>query len=203
MSKQSDISDVFGDHDGGGYCYGVYSGGHLNLDSCNVFGIHSGVSSFGTLYANGGTYTGVLHGGIYFTSFGTNTSSYVQNATIAAGDYSEYDWSIVNGYCAAAFYVGGNTSANYINAYIDNCTIVNPIGYAFRMRTTKGEHDNSVYISNTTLDLGGRTSGDLISIDSGSNLLVHVGKGTNITTDMTSNPGALVFTDEVYSYSAE
>lgn len=136
---------------------GVWCSGHLIMRDTNVYGAHAGVTVQGTCYINGGIYKGYGHGGIYLA--GTSGPHYFYNA--------EFDWcpmadgtvaDTVAGTNGAGFYIGG--TSNQI-AYFDNCdfNMIDANGetyknaelpfYGIVMRTSGGEKNNVVYISNS------------------------------------------------------
>ena len=169
---------------------GVSNKGTLTINDCYVFGTHCGLSNHGTLYVNGGTYEGYGHGGFYFA--GTGTTSYARNAVIR-------DCDMPDGYTATAtrngagFYIGGAADNNNNNVYMDNCKIHGSnLGQVFVLRGSSGEVNNSLYISNSTIDDGAR-----IRIDNDTHKL-YIGKGNNFTAEDTSLPSAVVETDDVY-----
>lgn len=136
---------------------GVWCKGHLIMENCYVDASHAGVTVQGTVYVNGGKYNGYGHGGIYLA--GTAGPHYFYNA--------EFNWApmqdgsvsdIVAGTNGAAFYVGGTSNQT---AYFDNCkfNMVDANGetykdsvlpfYGIVLRTSGGEKNNYVYISNS------------------------------------------------------
>lgn len=167
---------------------GVYNeNGTLTMNDCYVMGTHCGLSNFGTLYVNGGTFEGYGHGGFYFSA--DSNTSYVCNAIIR-------DCEMPDGYTATAnrngagFYFGECTNGQ---VYMDNCEI-NGIA-ASQIFVIKGT-SNTLYISNSTVN--NTNGGDAnIRIDDGGNML-YIGRGNNFTADNTNHPGAVIVTDEVY-----
>lgn len=136
---------------------GVWCKGHLIMENCYVDASHAGVTVLGTVYVNGGKYNGYGHGGIYLG--GTAGPHYFYNA--------EFNWApmqdgsvsdVVAGTNGAAFYIGG---ASNQTAYFDNCkfNMVDANGetykgaelpfYGIVLRTSGGEKNNYVYISNS------------------------------------------------------
>ena len=126
---------------------GIGNYGVLTLKKCSVWGAHSGIRSTGILYIDGGTYEGYGHGGIYFA--GGGTTSYVKNAYIGETEMPTgyYDDGVA-GTNYAGFYVGG---ASNVTVYIDNCSFYGKF-YPFVMRDSGGEENNSVYISNSSIN---------------------------------------------------
>lgn len=170
------------------------SSSNTTLKNCNITGIHSGVSSTGSLSVDGGTYQGVGHGGFYFG--GKDKTHQVKNATIRQGNYYGYtspDTDSING---AAFYVGGSGDTTGIQVYMDNCTLETTTkqNQIFVLRGTDGETNNSVYLSNTTVPDGYK-----IRIDNDT-MKLYAGAGTNVTDDKVSLPSAVIHTSEDYSW---
>ena len=136
---------------------GIYCEGSLELYDCYVWGAHAGVTAKGSVYVDGGIYDGYGHGAFYLA--GTGTTSYFYNATInwapmRDGTYAD----LVAGTNGAGFYLGG---ASNMTAYFDNCKF-NAIGgseyvykgeevpfYGIVLRSSGGEKNNSVYVSNS------------------------------------------------------
>lgn len=136
---------------------GIYCEGGLELYDCYVWGAHAGVTAKGSVYVDGGIYDGYGHGAFYLA--GTGTTSYFYNATInwapmRDGTYAD----LVAGTNGAGFYLGG---ASNMTAYFDNCKF-NAIGgseyvykgeevpfYGIVLRSSGGEKNNSVYVSNS------------------------------------------------------
>ena len=137
---------------------GVYCEGALELYNCTVDGNHSGVTTKGSLYIDGGEYLGYGHGGLYLA--GSDTVNYVYNAKISWNFMAEgkIDDGIAGTNCAGMYFGGG--SSNMV-LYIDNCEInhIDPQGfkwsnksvpfYGIVFRTSSGEANNTLYISNT------------------------------------------------------
>lgn len=166
----------------------VLAGGEAHLTNCEVVGTHSGVSARGNLYANGGIYKGFCHGGVYVTGGGNH---FINDITSQCGNYEgEFDYSGKTEEIYGSMYIGGSAEANDLTAYLDGCTIANANGNAIVMRGTDGEHDNTVYISNSTV-LG------TIRIDNDT-LKMYVGAGTNIETYKIDNPARAEFTRKLY-----
>ena len=129
---------------------------NATLNNCYAKGIHSGVSSHGTITVNGGTYEGFAHGGFYFG--GANIEHHVKNATIKQCDWFGNGVDYINDTFPpscnqAAAYIGGNSDANNIKVYIDNCKFVST-KWAICLRHPSGEHDNTLYISNSKIAEG-------------------------------------------------
>ena len=130
-------------------------------------GTHSALSAQHNTYVTGGTFISCSHGGIYFSNAGYEY--YVENAYIGCQQYNgQFDFSSMNNSYLGCFYVGGGTAEfnSNIDVYLNNCTLLTATDSdtekAFVMRGTDGEHNNSVYISNTTIP-----SGHPVRIDSG------------------------------------
>lgn len=186
-------STIFADapdcHMDGNCSRGIISVGELFVDDCTVFGTHSGIECHQNAYINGGTYTGFCHGGVYIS--GTNRVSYLNDATLRCGNYEgQFDYSGKTGEIYGSMYIGGDPTANGLTAYLDGCAITNEGGHPIVMRGTDGEHDNAVYISNSTV-LG------TIRIDNDT-LKLYVGVGTNIETYKIDNPARAEFSRKLY-----
>lgn len=140
---------------------GIYSEADLKLNNCYVWGAHSGVTSKGSVYVDGGTYEGYGHGGVYLS--GAGTTSYFYNATINWAPMREGTVAdTVAGTNGSAFYIGGGSSVTNVSAYIDSCTFntkagINPKDdtkipyYAIVLRNSSKEKNNCVYMSNSTV----------------------------------------------------
>jgi hypothetical protein len=173
------------------YSIGVRNYGTLYLNDCYVMGTHCGVGNSAILTVNGGIYEGYGHGGLYFSN--DNTASYVKDAIIR-------ECTMPDGYTATAgdnntgFYIGGSSTANNITVYMDNCDIYGS-DKPFVLRGTDGEKNNSLYISNSTVNDA------KIRIDNNTHKL-YIGAGNNFTAEDTTLPEACVATDEVYRRQA-
>ena len=169
---------------------GISNYGTLTLNNSYVMGTHSGVSSFGLLYVNGGTYESYGHGGIYLC--GSNTTSYLQNAIIR-------DCEMPDGYTTndagndAGIYIGGTNKEN-IQVYIDSCIIQGSAGQTFVLRGTSGEKNNTAYISNSTIT---GKSAKFIRIDNDT-LKLYNGTGNNFTAEHTNHTSSVINTYETY-----
>ena len=157
------VADYTANAAGNGYASnsrGVWCNGHLIMEDCYVDGSHAGVTAQGSLYINGGSYNGYGHGGIYLAA--TSSPNYCYNA--------EFNWApmqegsiadTVAGTNGAGFYIGGSSSVSNQSIYFDNChfNMVDANGetykdqvlpfYGIVMRTSGGEKNNTVYISNS------------------------------------------------------
>lgn len=168
---------------------GIENMGVATVKNCDVTGTHSGISSSGELYVDGGTYRSIGHGGIYIS--GNGKTSYIQNATLKACEYEgKYN---VNPECSnnTGFYVGGGAGQDNLVVYIDNCDFYGTRS-PFALRGTDGEQNNKIYISNS------RIFGDSkIRIDNNSHKL-YLGKGNEFTADNTTRPSSVIVTADVY-----
>lgn len=169
---------------------GVYqaAGSTLTLNNCTVRGTIAGMQTYGTLFVNGGTYEGYGHGGFYFT--GSSAVAYVRNATIRECAFNE-GYTTNNGTNEVGFYIGGGSNNS---VYMDNCTIESA-GHAIVLRTTSGEQNNTLYISNSNIG-----ENQQIRIDSTTHKL-YLGVGNNFTAEDTTLPAAVIETDETYVYN--
>ena len=194
ISKCTINADSFYSSDSSAYgCYGIYSGNDadINVFDSDIQGVHSGICSKGALNVIGGTYKGFAHGGIYFA--GANKASYVRNATIKEIVNYQGAFNVNKDQSnEAGFYIGG-ADHNNISIYMDNCDIFGS-KYPFVLRGTSGEVNNTLYISNSNINLD-YTSG--IRID-GSTHKLFIGKGCNFTPNDTTSPSFAFETNEVY-----
>ena len=169
---------------------GVYqaSGSTLTLNNCIASGTIAGIQTYGTLFVDGGTYEGFGHGGFYFT--GSSAVAYVRNATIRECAFNE-GYTTNNGTNEVGFYIGGGSNNS---VYMDNCTIESA-GHAIVLRTTSGEQNNALYISNSTIG-----ENQQIRIDSTTHKL-YLGVGNSFTAEDTTLPAAVIETGETYVYT--
>ena len=171
--------------------------GTLVCNNCYAVGTHSGVNNYGTLYVCGGVYESVGHGGIYAafnTSNGAPSVSYVKDAVLRGCGMPEgYTNNVdANGYFG--LYIGGSSSAQNINVYMDNCDIYgNKIPVV--LNGAFGEQNNSLYISNSRINLDYTETGAYISNDT---LKLYLGVGNNFTAKNTNRPSSVIVTNEHY-----
>lgn len=138
----------------------IYSEGSLELYDCYVWGAHSGVATKGTVYVNGGTYEGYGHGAFYL--MGSDTTHHFYNANLNWAPMREgIEADTVAGTNGAGLYIGGGSR---ITTYFDNCkfNMVDGEGatwdgvrlplYGIVMRTSGGESNSVVYISNSYVE---------------------------------------------------
>lgn len=161
--KQCDIraiADYTGNAAGTNYASnsrGVWCSGHLIMEDCYVDASHAGVTVQGTVYINGGSYNGYGHGGLYLA--GSSGPHYFYNASFNWAPMQEGSIAdTVAGTNGAGFYIGGKSDQV---AYFDNChfNTVDGTGHIYKnaqlpfygivMRTSGGEKNNIVYISNS------------------------------------------------------
>ena len=173
---------------------GIRNEGILTINDCYVMGINSGVSNYGTLYVNGGTYEGFGHGGFYFA--GTATESWVRNATIRECEMPE-------GYTAgsgmdnnAGFYIGGSTGNDNIKVYMDNCNIYGS-SQPIVLRGSSGEKNNTLKISNSKINTDKKIRIDN-NDDNGHKL--YIGIGNNFTAADTTLESAVITENKSYIY---
>lgn len=139
---------------------GVWCQGRLEMYDCYVYGSHAGVTVQGTAYVDGGTYNGYGHGGIYLS--GTSGPHYFYNAEFNWAPMAEGTVADSNaGTNGAGFYIGGKSNQT---AYFDNCdfNMIDGGGadwngtrlplYGIVMRTSGGESNSVVYISNSYVE---------------------------------------------------
>jgi len=166
---------------------GVYCEGSLELYDCYVWGAHAGITAKGSVYVDGGTYDGYGHGAFYLA--GAGTTSYFYNATINWAPMREGTFAdVIAGTNGAGFYIGG---ASNITAYFDNCKI-NAIGgsqyvykgeevpfYGIVLRSSGGEKNNSVYVSNSEFMYCTRYAYRIGNSSKDTNLRVYSGVGND------------------------
>ena len=176
------------------------SGSTLFLNNCYVKGIHSGVQSTGTIYVNGGTYEGYSHGGFYFA--GVNSVKYVENATIKqCGWFGDYEKPNAATTYNSGFYIGAQDN---VKVYMNNCDMWGKTN-GFVLRSSEGEKNNSVYISNSRIhSLDSQYNGEkgnlTIRIDNADPAhKLFIGRGCNFTaSDVSSSYGIITETNDVY-----
>ncbi len=166
---------------------GVKNAGVLRIKDCTVMGTHSGMTTNGVVYVDGGEFGGYSHGGIYFG--GEQTISYVKNATMKQISMFEgfYDDGVA-GTNQAGMYVGG---ADNIIIYMDNCVFTGEY-YPFVMK--KNCSGNKMYVSNSIATEGFTK---YIRLDTTDNTL-YIGKGNNFDIITCYQEGAAVETGEDY-----
>ncbi|MBR6689111.1 MAG: hypothetical protein IKL68_03760 [Clostridia bacterium] len=153
----------------------VSNTGTITFKNCTVYGAHSGVRTTGTVYVDGGTYEGYSHGGFYFA--GAQTTSYIRNATMRDCTIKNGEDDGRAGTNKAGTYIG---NASNITVYIDNCDISGTY-FPFVLRSSGGESNNSVYISNSTIS----NFEKYIRVDSAEskNVKLFIGSGNNFTAE--------------------
>ena len=162
------------------------------INECSVRGVHSG-AQIGSITASvsKSAFKSTGHGGIYFAQSRRKDD----NDSILPATYRVTDTTIAwcepdglfkqdvsdSAFCGnnrAAFYIGGSASGINISVYMDGCKIYGDL-YSGVMRGTSGEHDNSLYVSNTEFDTPMRIDNETLEF--------QIGKGCNITYDTTFN----------------
>lgn len=171
---------------------GVYNSGEMTVVDCYVIGTHSGITSVGTLFVDGGTYESYGHGGIYFG--GSNTTSYIKDATVRWSQMPDgYFDDGVAGTNKAGMYIGGASKRNIV-VYADNCQFDAP-SQSIVIRGTSGEQNDVLHISNSTINTSAK-----IRIDANNQLCI--GHGNNFTAQhtrsRTSVKGTVETTDVNY-----
>lgn len=168
---------------------GCNNSGTLTINNCNVYGVHSGINSHGALFINGGTYSGYGHGGIYCAGIGSTNR--VTNATILQAEMPIGYEDMGVGCMQGGLYIGGGKNKNNISVFVDGCVIKatkNPIV----LRGTSGEQNNSLYISNTILDVRH------IRVDNDTHC-VYIGEGCNFERSHVDIPNVVVYTNIGYA----
>jgi len=166
---------------------GVYCEGSLELYDCYVWGAHAGITAKGSVYVDGGTYDGYGHGAFYLA--GAGTTSYFYNATINWAPMREGTFAdVIAGTNGAGFYIGG---ASNITAYFDNCKInaIDGSQYVYKgeevpfygivLRSSGGEKNNSVYVSNSEFMYCTRYAYRIGNSSKDTNLRVYSGVGND------------------------
>ena len=166
-----------------------YYNAELTLLDCNVYGTHSGVQNVGMLTVNGGTYTGFAHGGFYFS--GADTVSAVKNAVILKTDMPD-GYTSTGTENSAGFYIGGDSN---VTVYMDNCDIIG-VSETIAIRGGSAEQNNSLYISNSTVNLDGVTI--RVGNENNQSHRLYLGIGNNFNAENTNNPTCAIVTDEIY-----
>jgi hypothetical protein len=187
------FGDSIGDNSDITFSHGVYNAGVLHLIDCDTHGTLAGCSNYGEIYIEGGVHTGYSHGGVYFTH-GESGKGYANDASFRCGIYEGIHGT--GGFVEALgdLYIGGGTQAKAsgMTVFMDGCTVGRGNGGIIALRGTSGEKNNTLNISNTTIEAPA-----ILRIDDGGHK-VNVGMGTNITEDVISNPEYAEFTDGFY-----
>lgn len=195
-------STIFADAAGDGadeeFSQGIRNDGTIFLTNTDVSATMCAVQTRegSKTYVSGGTFTGYSHGGFYF-AHGADGEAFINDAVIRCANYEGTFTDIFPGDTVApygGFYIGGGTEERNSNmtVYMDGCTIGTPTYSGFVMRATDGEANNTVNLSNCTINAA------TIRVDSGTGHLLNVGMGTNITESMISTPAQASFTGELY-----
>jgi hypothetical protein len=168
---------------------GCNNSGTLVVNNCSIYGVHSGINSVGALFVDGGTYSGYGHGGIYCA--GINWINVIINSTVLQAEmpYGYEDLGV--GCMQGGLYIGGGEHRNNVTVFIDNCIIEatkNPIV----LRGTSGEQNNSLYISNTTIDI------QHIRVDNNTHH-IYLGEGCNFGLPHIDIPEVVIYTGVSYT----
>ena len=175
---------------------GISCQGTMTVVDCTVLGSHSGISNSGNLTVKGGSYSSPGHVGIYFGNI--STPAYIYDAKLFHSDAPANSNASAD-YNACGFYLGGGSDRNNIVVYMDNCDITGDSWY-FTLRSSNGEHDNTLYISNSRVYGNGYIRSDDTSHK------IYVGAGNNFTADVAKDASgndmssSLIKTDDVYRY---
>ncbi len=170
---------------------GIRNAGIATIKNCNVTGTHTGISSGGELYVDGGTYESVGIGGIYI--YGIAKTSYIYNATVRECDYKGIynvnpERSSHTGLC-----IGGATEGNNLSVYVDSCEFYGtrtPI----ELQGSNGEQYNTIYISNSETPENAK-----IIIDSDTHSF-YLGTGNSFAAGNTTKPHRVILSDELYKF---
>lgn len=202
------LADAPGDNANEENATGIFNGGTAVIIHTDVTGTLSGVQNNGKVYAEGGIFTGFSHGGFYFCQ-GADGIAYVNDAVLRCGHYEGVHTEIFSGNTVepyGSFYVGGGQGVENVEAYLDGCTIEGPSYYAFIIRSTDGEKNNTVNMSNCEV-LGNRVARiDTVATDENgesyaTNNWLNIGIQTNLTAEKINNPDNATFTGEQYRKS--
>lgn len=175
---------------------GISNSGKLTVIDCYAWGSHVGISNAGELVVNGGTYESPGHGGIYFGNI--NTPAYVGNAVLRYSAPPENSDTTAD-YNNCGFYIGGGSDRNNVVVYMDGCEIYGD-SWAFTLRGSSGEQNNTLYISNSTV-----TGDGYVRVDNSTHAL-YIGAGNNFDAsgvkDVNGNSMSdfVVTTEDVYKY---
>ena len=150
------------------YSVGIRNDGTIELIDCQVYGIHSGLSTRGNTYVNGGIYEGVNHGGLYLSNYENTTDeepqeAYIENATIAGVNYKGKNKAIFQGSFnpESGLYVSDGCN---LSLYLDNCTLKSKGRYLIAV----SYQNNKVYMTNCSIDdsfCGWATTNELTGTD--------------------------------------
>ena len=183
--------------DGYNYIYlsvGIQGNGPTIVKNCDITGTHSAISSYNTLYVNGGTYQSVGHGGIYVS--GAGNTCYIYHASMKAiaydGQYEVKPETTNN----VGFYIGGGPDESNITVFINGCEFYGTRA-PLALRGTSGEQNNTLYISNSRI-----YGNSKIRIDSDTHTL-YLGKNNNFTAQNTTNPSRVIETNKIYTVLSE
>ena len=181
---------------------GIYCIGSIELYNCTVFGATAGVytAENGSVYVDGGEYTGYNAGGFYLAA--ENSTNYIYNSKISWAPMPEGKIDDgVAGTNGAGMYI----NANNVKLYMDNCEInhVDPNGFAtgsgsiplYGMALNK---PCEVYISNTTVH---RASLGVYRSNGNSGREVFNGVNNNYNSLTLVTKGAVTTTDTNESYA--
>ena len=171
------------------YSVGCKSEGNLSIINCYIYGVHSGINTISSMSIDGGMYCGYGHGGIYCAGIGQTYK--IKNAIIAQSEMpAEYE-DLGVGCTQGGLYIGGGKNRNNIEVFVDGCTIIatkNPIV----LRGSSGEQRNSLYISNTNLDV------QHIRVDNNTHR-VYLGVGCNFEQQHVDIQDTVVYTNVDYA----
>ena len=200
---------------------GIQNHGTCVARDTDAEGVHAGVLNDGNMYIQGGIFTGWTHGGIYCcgnsTSNDVTNLNYINDAVIRCGYSGQFANELqAEGYrFAGCLYIG---SSSHARVFIDGAEIggtvtefdyeaypnySKPYAIAFRSTGTPTadggylyERDNCLYISNSKiLSNTGMLRIDKAHDDTDAGHRMYVGSGTNISSDMITNPEYAVFCD--------
>jgi hypothetical protein len=186
----------FGESNDQGYTSmssGISASGKITLTNCTAYGTHSGVSCSGYAVIDGGDYSGYNCGGIYVS--GPNSTNYIKNANFSEGAMPEGYVDESGGNNKAAMYIGGNVGRDNITVYVDKCTFTGA-KQPIVLRGTSGEKNNTLYISNSSINLNYTSTGIRIDNDT---MSVFIGDGNNFGVENTSRQARVTVTTETYT----
>lgn len=154
VGKSNHVANSTG-KDYGATSRGINSqGGSVRAINCYVAGTHSGMTVKGSLYAEGCVFESYSHGGIYVSTGGKN--AYLSNCIIQQCEmFDGYIADTIAGTNNAGVYIGG---ASNMNIYVDNCKFYG-IQQPIVLRSSSGESNNRLYISNSYINLNYKNYG--------------------------------------------
>ena len=204
--------EVFADSSHAGEAgIGISSAGRLTLKQCRIYGARQGMDLYLGCEAtvDGGVYEGSTHGGMAVGNY--QGTAYAQNAVFRAAKYrGQFKSSSANyaqGYMMAAVYIGGEEDCSNISVYMDNCLIdggspviyydsdTTPVGCEpVRFRGSSGEQNNTLYLSNCTL----QGAGKLFFANDTHRLYLGLGNTLGVQTNLPERIDTVTYSGKVF-----